>query len=330
MLKLFKTHLAIIPSAIILALMFLLRLDVLNSNYRVNHWLGELSPFSEYYLNLFGNEIVSNVIFNIILSAVLVFFQSGIILSIFSFYKIKDFGFLPAWLFVLIMHLHPNLVFLSPQLLSLTFILLSFRKLLFYTENKTEIRALFEIGLFLGVATMFWSPSILFLFFILNFLHNNFNLSLKRLITILFACFIPILYAIAYLFISQEQEISQEVFKNLVFNTFDLNVTISNALLSFLVYVFLVIFSLFSTQDFASKQLRKVREFVHLLYMFLLNVFLVYLFQKENNINILVFLFFPTSIFLSIFFNRIKPKVLSEFIHLILLLTIIINFIYFT
>lgn len=331
MLKLFKSHLAFVPVIIIAVFMIVLRIDVILSNYSINLWQNELSPFSLFLKNNIGLNLLTNVYFNLFFSAVLVFVQAGIIISIFELFKNTDLKtFLPAWIFVMIMHLHPNLLFLSPQLFSFTFILLAFRKLIVFVEIHNKTKAIFDLSLFIGIATMFWLPSVFFLFYVFYFLNKKSKLDIRAFLSVLFTSLIPFLYVLAYYLLSNQWQNVGLVFNGIAINNFQLNLFSISQELSSLVLVVLFLSSIYFVSNFISKQLMDIKDLFTLIGVYIFNTILVYLFQSDNQISMVIFLFFPVAIFLSILFNRIKRNILAEFIHLALLLSIIINFMNFT
>lgn len=331
MLKLFKSHLAFIPVLIIISFMILLRIDILLSDYSTNLWQGELAPFSLFVNNIFGVEILTNRIFNLLLSSLLVFLQASVIISIFEEYKNNDLkSFLPAWVFVLLMHLNPDLLFLSPQLISFTFILLAFRKLIVFVENSNKRKAVFDIALFIGIASMFWLPSSIFLLFVFFFLNKKLKLDLRVFLSLIFTVMIPLFYVLSYYIISDQWSLVSKVFDSLGINKFQFNLFIPSQQLSGVVVFLLALVSVYFSFNFVAKQLVNIKELFTLIVFFIFNILIVYLFQNDNHISLVVFLFFPVAILLSVLFNRIKRNIVAEFIHLVLLLTIIINFMNFT
>ena len=330
MLKLFKTNIAIIPAALILFIMVFLRIDVIVSGFFVNNWQNNLAPYSKLYYYVLGESLVLNTTFNMLLSGVIIFVQSGIVISILSLFKSKIYTFLPAWGFILLMHLFPEYTFVSPPMLSFIFLLLAIRKLVLLTENGKQRKYIFEIGLFLGISTLFWLPSFLFIIVFLFFLNMSSMINLKTIVSIIFTFFIPFLYVFAYYkFFSVEQSMIP-IFDSLSFNQFDIKFYPINQLLSAITTFVMFIFSTIVIANYFDKELRAFKDFLLFIFFFVINVFIVLIFQNENSFSVMIFLFFPLAIIFGLFFNRIKRKLLAEFAHLILLLTIIINFMYFT
>lgn len=331
MLKLFKSHLAFIPVLIIIVFMMALRIDVLFGAYIPNLWQDELAPFSLLLKKTLGLKLLTNHFFNLLLTAVIVFFQAGIIMSIFELYKNTELkSFLPVWIFVLIMHLHPDLIFLSPQLISVTFILLAFRKLIVFVESNNKKKAIFDIALFIGVASMFWVPSFIFLLFVFYFLYNKSKLNLRAFLAIFFTVLIPLFYVLAFYILSDQWQLADTIFNSFKLNNFHFNFYPLSKMPSSILVGVLSLSSIYFVSNFVSNQLIEIKAFFGVIAIFIFNVFLVYLFQNDNHISLVIFLLFPIAIFLSILFNRIKRNIVAEFIHLVLLLTIIINFMNFT
>ncbi len=330
MLKLFKSSFALLPVAIILVFMIALRIDVIYNNFSINLWEGNLAPFSKLVVYGTGENLLTNPIFNAIISLFFVFLQSGIILSIFGFFKNKELkNFLPAWLFILLMHLNPVQVFLSPQLIAFTFILWLFRTLIKYTMNSNNKTALFEMGLLLGISSLFWMPSVFFLIFVLYFLNKKLLLSIKAFLSIFFSFFVPYVYVLTY-YVLTDNFALENIFTSIQFNSFQFSmINLKSSLSSVLVFV-LLLFSFFSLAQFLQKQVQEIKDLFSLIIVFIINTIIVFLFQDKFIFLSLIFVLFPISVFLSIFFDRIKRKALAEFVHLALLLTIIVNFMFFT
>lgn len=327
MLKIFRTQIAIFPVTIIVLLMVFMRITVLMQGYFENHWLENLAPFSYAFKALSGNLLTQNIWFNIILSGLLVFFQSGIIVSILNYFRVEELkGFLAAWLYVLVLHIFPAYVFLSPQLIAVTFILLAFRSILFIDESKHKLKPVFNSGLYIGLATVFWYPSILFIPLIFAALIKFNFFSLRIFLSFLISFSLPFIYSVAYLFIMNKplSLISKMQINQLKFNFYDIK-----DLLSFSIICLILLTSTPLVIRFLDKLLKKPKEFFQLVFVYIFCFFILVFFQNENNINLLIVLGFPVAMFLSIYFNRIKRNFLAESIHLVLLLSIVVNFIYF-
>lgn len=330
MLNLFRSYFAIIPVMFITILMASLRINIIYTNYTTNLWQGELSPFAKALVFLLRDYILNPAI-NSIASFIIVFLQSAIIISIFSFFKNKELkSFFPAWIFVLAMHINPSFIFISQEMISFLFILWSFKRTIQFIEEPRNKKIIFEIGISMGIATMFWSPSMLFVLFLFFHLNNYGKLKVKLFWSFIFSFIVPIIYVIAYYLYFDGSVSVIQLFPTINVNDFKFNIYEFNKLLSLYIFSILSLISIFFSMRFTNKQLRQIKSVFKLLWFFIFNTFMVYFFQEDNLFSMIIFLLFPFSIFISIFFNKIKQTTLAEFIHLTLLLTVVINFIYIT
>jgi hypothetical protein len=177
---------------------------------------------------------------------------------------------------------------------------------------------------------MFWLPSSIFLLFVFFFLNKKLKLDLRVFLSLIFTVMIPLFYVLSYYIISDQWSLVSTVFNSIGINKFQFNLFIPSQQLSGVVVFLLALGSIYFSFNFVAKQLMNIKELFTLIGFFIFNVLIVYLFQNDNHISLVVFLFFPVAILLSVLFNRIKRNIVAEFIHLVLLLTIIINFMNFT
>ncbi|WP_425389487.1 hypothetical protein [Ekhidna sp.] len=97
------------------------------------------------------------------LSSLVIIYQAGIFNMLLLKNKAYDENsYLPAFLYMILMVSVPDFMALSPQLLSLTFILLALRNVLRRIDNQVTDELFLNSGIFIGVATMIYLPSIVF------------------------------------------------------------------------------------------------------------------------------------------------------------------------
>ena len=97
------------------------------------------------------------------LSTLLIIVQAGIFNNLLLKNKAyEENGYLPAFLYVIVLVAVPDFMSLSPPLLSLTFILLAMRNVLRRIDNLITDELFLNSGFFIGVATMLYLPSIVF------------------------------------------------------------------------------------------------------------------------------------------------------------------------
>ena len=327
MLKLFRSQIVFFPLALIVILMAFLRLNVYAEGFFVNHWETNLAPLSVATKMLLGSLLTQNLWFNLIFSAVLMFIQASITVTILNYFKVEALkGFLVAWLYVLILHLFPAFVFLSPELIAATLILLALEKFIFIDESRNKLKQVFTAGLMLSLATAFWIPSIFFLPLAVSALIRANFFSVKIFLSLLLSFSIPFIYAYSFLYLSG---LPFSHIRGIQLNQFYFDFYKPKEFLSLTVLILIVMLSLPLVFNFFSKTLKKPKEFFSLLWLYVFLVFVLFFFQNDNTVNILILMVFPVSIILSVYFNRIKRNFVAEALHLVLLLSIIVNFIYF-
>lgn len=109
---------------------------------------------------------------HISLSTLLIVMQSAIFNSVLLRNKAyEENTYLPAFLYVLIMSGIPDFFALSPQLMAVTFVLLSLNQVFRRIDNQVTDELFVSTGLFLGLATCFYFPAVIFfLIFLLSFI----------------------------------------------------------------------------------------------------------------------------------------------------------------
>lgn len=108
----------------------------------------------------------SNYLWNVILATVLIFINAAQINYIVIKNRIaRDINLYPGMVFVLLSALHKDMFWLSPQLISLSLLLAAINNLFRIYQKPKSAGFLFNAGFFIGLATLFYMPYSLFLFF---------------------------------------------------------------------------------------------------------------------------------------------------------------------
>ncbi len=123
-------------------------------------YTGPIAAFVYKYLTmLFGRNEFIHYGF----SSLIIIFQAGVFNQLLLKNKAYDEnGYLPAFLYMILMVSVPDFMTLSPQLLSLTFILLALRNVLRRIDNQVTDELFLNSGIFIGVATMIYLPAAVF------------------------------------------------------------------------------------------------------------------------------------------------------------------------
>lgn len=147
-------------------------------------YTGPLAALVYKYLDiLFGRSAFVHTFF----STLLIIVQAGIFNRILIRNKAFDEStYLPAFFYMLVASVIPDFMSLSPQLMSMTFILLAFGSVLRRIDNQATDELFLNSGVFVGIATMIHLPSCIFLFVFLFALIAFSSAILRRLLIYLF------------------------------------------------------------------------------------------------------------------------------------------------
>ena len=146
---------------------------------------------------IFGKTII---IYQI-LALLLVTYQFSLFNNImFKNKAYNESSYIPAFVYALIMHAFFDFFTLSPALISLTFILLVLDNIYLRIENKLDDSIILKTGFFMGMAMLFYLPSIVFLLAtIISFLFLT-SLVFRRYVLFAYGFFIPIFFVGLYYF----------------------------------------------------------------------------------------------------------------------------------
>jgi hypothetical protein len=159
---------------------------------------GPLSALIYKYLDiLFGRNRWAHIIF----SSMLVIVQAGLFNNILLRNKAYDENtYVPAFLYVMLICGTMDFMALSPQLMALTFILLALNHVFRRIDNVVTDELFMYSGVYLGIATFFYLPAVMYLIMLLLSLVLFSTAVLRRLLIFLYAAAVVFLVIWAYYF----------------------------------------------------------------------------------------------------------------------------------
>lgn len=149
-----------------------------------------------------------------ILTLLVIIYQAGLFNSILLRNKaFNDNNYLPAFFYVICMISIPDLFVLSPQLMSLTFVLLSLTNIFRRIDNEVTDELFLYSGILLGLATLFYLPAaIFFLIFLLSFIFFS-SAIFRRLLLFIYGVLLVFMMVWSYFFwFDAHQEYISEFF----------------------------------------------------------------------------------------------------------------------
>lgn len=234
-------------------------------------------------------------------------------------------NYLPALFYGLMGLIFFNMVTLSPQLMGLTFVMFSIDSLLSHieTRNKTDANLL-NIGLFTGIACMFYLPFILIMVVHLVILLFFTNTIKRRYLLMIYGLFIP--FGIIWLFYLWQGQSSAfiQIFLFSVFHTEADNFMEIRSILfltGFTIFLYIIsslkILSSFGFNIFQVR-IQKTMFFASIVCL------LIWLFYADHSGTGLI-IFLPwTAFFLSHFFLSIRHRIKRELSFLFYFLSVIV------
>ena len=284
MFKRLKLQDAFWTSIFLFLLIFGLRIASSFYSIAIPYWQQDLAPFSKLFYHFLGHNLLQNQWFHFISTAILLFLQANILIYILADFKIELFkGLSLAWFYTLLFHLFPQYLFLSPQLLSYTFVLMGFLAFKQLQNQRYPYKSIFSMGLYIGIASAFWVPAAIFFIIPLYILYQANLFNLRHFILCSFGFLLPFIYLAVFAFLFNK---NIDLLGSLHYNRFIFSPIATRELLSVIVLGVLIIASIFSTLGFLSKQLKRTKAFFELVLLFVFG-FLVLFFICLNLLNLI-------------------------------------------
>lgn len=211
----------------------------------------------------------------------------------------------------------------TSTLMACTFLLVILYELFSLYRQQVSAKTIYNIGLWIGIGSLFQVGFIIFLLLGiigLNMLRNN---SLKETLMILFGTLTVYFIVGSFYFLTDAFDIfwQHQFEKNWAY----FNIIAQNTLLTYIERIFfiaLLVFTIFSQSFFSFKQSIQTQKYQTILFWTMLLSGLMIIFQANVGMDQLSFLCIPLAIFLMYYFIRLE-KSTAEAIHLILFFSII-------
>ncbi|MEO9871662.1 MAG: hypothetical protein ABJF63_14380 [Ekhidna sp.] len=243
-------------------------------------------------------------------SSLVIIFQAGIFNQLLLRNKAFDENsYLPAFLYVILMVSVPDFMTLSPQLLSLTFVLMSLRNVLRRIDNQVTDELFLNSGIYIGVATMIYLPAIVFLIVFLFALILFSTAVARRLILYLFSFLL--VFALCSLYFYWRDDLSI-FFDSYITQNFILSAQSNLSIVEGLIISsgLIVIFLLSILKTWSSSRLtnfqQKIQQVIWLMFLGAGGTFFL---SNEKALHELVFLIPGIAYFWTYYFILLKRRV---------------------
>jgi hypothetical protein len=207
----------------IFVLLILIRLPFLLSDVPLSvpelNWMlvGEqLSEGNRLYIGVWDNigplaaliysliELISNRSQTLyVLLAILLTTYQALIFNIFLINKkaFNESTYVPAFVYVILSSFSFDFYVLSPVLISLTWILLALRNVFYRVESRSQDDRILGTGIYIGLATLCYLPSVIFLLSTIIAYMLFASVSFRRYLLLLYGAALPILIVLTYFFL---------------------------------------------------------------------------------------------------------------------------------
>jgi hypothetical protein len=215
------------------------------------------------------------------------------------------------FIFICLLLLTPNVFQNSKPILSTVFILLALRRILSFNSKKNIQKKILDASLWIGIATLFYFWSILFLLVLyaalIQLASKNFKLFLIPIIGIFLVFIICTIYFL-YLDNNMYWYKDYKNFTSFDFSSFKL---LKNFFSLFVILSMTVISLVFKFLNFTKTPLRKKSKYWIIIFTLITGIIIVILTGQKNGVE-LIFTIVPISILFSNFIEAVQRKWVSE------------------
>lgn len=283
----------------------------------------EAMPLFSAVLKLFGTSVIAQKITAVILIVGEAFLLNHLIVS---HQATPKPNFLPAGIYILLMTSSGSFLTLHPLIFANLFLLLALSSLFSMHRKETAFANAFDAGFFIGIASLFYLPSILFYFLLyLSFLIMR-PFIWREWIISLMGVIVPYVFA-AFIFFLKGDLLS--LWENRVPFTFEgkiskVRIPSSNYFFVSLFGIFtgLALLNLFSSITSLSL---KARSTTYVLFWFLVFATLIIIASPRFQAPYTAFLFIPASVFIGNFLLQLKKNWFRELCFVSLLAAVLYN-----
>jgi len=215
------------------------------------------------------------------------------------------------FIFICLLLLTPNVFQNSKPILSTVFILLALRRILSFNSKKNIQKKILDASLWIGIATLFYFWSILFLLVLyaalIQLASKNFKLFLIPIIGMFLVFIICTIYFL-YLDNNMYWYKDYKIFSSFDFSSFKL---LKNFFSLFVILSMTVISLVFKFLNFTKTPLRKKSKYWIIIFTLITGIIIGILSGQKNGVE-LIFTIVPISILFSNFIEALQRKWVSE------------------
>ncbi len=282
-------------------------------------------PLSALFFGALKNFSTNYQIVSLILAAVLCFIQSLFINSIVNENKIlAKKNYTAGAVFVIFASFFKESLLLTPSSIALTFIILCIARIFSLIRKEKSYGDVFDVGFLVAIASLFYFPCVFFILFAYIGLATVRAFNYREWTIVILGFVSPFLLVFTFYYWNDKTTGLFNEMANvhstgwLVRTALELS---DKIMVGGIAVCTVACLTLLPTSLYSS--LIQVRKFANSLVVFIVLVFVAMALQQTIHLSHLVLLALPLGIIASMVLMQIKRKLISEVIHLILILLVL-------
>lgn len=272
--------------------------------------------------DLFLQILPESHLFQSILSIFIVFFEAVLInrLVIKNRFS-RDITLLPGMFFIILVSIKPSMQVLSPIMIGLLFVILSFSNLFKTYKKYNSERYLFNAGFYLGISVLLYSNYIYLLIPLFFSLLSIRTFKLRELLQMISGILLVFYFYAFGLYWYEKPLVLPKI--NFGFSLITINDIYDYFILGF--YLFLILNTIISFRKFIIKKSIQSQKKINIVFSILIFSIVTFFFVQADDIfNYLYLIAFALSFFTAMIFLRIKNNLILEIVTLVLVFAILI------
>lgn len=242
-------------------------------------------------------------------------------------------SFLPASVYIILMSLQPEMFSLHPIVIANLFLLLAIHRLMQTHRKETAFSNVFDAGLYISLATLFFVPSAVFLLILWICLLVIRPFIWREWVISFIGLLLPWIYVVAYYFWKDKLDMLEydALYYTIIAPSKSFSALRFSAAEYFqaaVLFVFLILTAGRLFHDVSSGAVRTRNNLIVMIYFFFLSLVSIFL-APSYSIHYLSFLAIPVSIFFSGYLLFSKKQLIAEIIFLLLIISVFVNQIFY-
>lgn len=261
-----------------------------------------------------------------IVAWVLVFLQALYFNHLINYYRIlQKPSYLPAMSYILVSSLLVEFTLLTPALLANTFILFSLSKILACYKKDTVLALIFDSGLMVSIASLFFFPYIVFFLFVIASLLILRPFNLREYLMAALGLLVPYYFIGVYFFwYGKLPEFWQTIqISHLSFPVEEMKHSSMRLIIISVAPLIVILWSFFFMQSSILKMVVQVRIYITVFIFLFVSGALSMLIQFNGEFYHFVWMALPMGLPFAIFFSEVRRRFVSGLLHLFLVLAIL-------